>query len=274
MKILFITKADGPDYMSDMIFHGGKSIFGVNFYETNKLSYMYDDFENKINLYGRGFTMYGKIKNNLYSTLPGKITELISDKFFDKIIYGSIWRCDDYLDLVTKTYSNNDILIIDGEDTPNIKENVKKMGKYFKRELYDDYEDTYPINFCIPEELIIDEVKEKSKDISDIMPANPSNRNYTYTNEKDYYKEYLESWFAHTRKKGGWDSLRHYEIMMNGCVPLFENLEGCPKNTMVDFPKKEVLKFMKEGKNIENNQYILDYTKNKLTTKKIIEKIL
>jgi len=274
VKILFITNADGPDYMSDMIFHGGKSIFGVNFYETNKLSYMYDDFENKINLYGRGFTMYGKIKNNLYSTLPGKITELISDKFFDKIIYGSIWRCDDYLDLVTKTYSNNDILIIDGEDTPDIKENVKKMGKYFKRELYDDYEGTYPINFCIPEELIIDEVKEKSKDISDIIPAEPSNKNYTYNDEKYYYEEYSQSWFAHTRKKGGWDSLRHYEIMMNGCVPLFENLEGCPKNTMVDFPKKEVLKFMKEGKNIENNQYILDYTKNKLTTKKIIEKIL
>jgi hypothetical protein len=31
------------------------------------------------------------------------------------------------------------------------------------------------------------------------------------------------------QKKGGWDCLRHYEIIGNGCMPYFENIEKCPK---------------------------------------------
>jgi len=42
-----------------------------------------------------------------------------------------------------------------------------------------------------------------------------------YKNEKDYYQSYQNSIFALSYKKAGWDSLRHYEILMNGCIPLF-----------------------------------------------------
>jgi hypothetical protein len=38
--------------------------------------------------------------------------------------------------------------------------------------------------------------------------------------------------------KGGWDCLRHYEILMNGCIPLFENLNKCPKYTLTTYPKE------------------------------------
>lgn len=272
MKILFITNGDYPDYMSDMILHGGKSLFGSNFYESKRVWYMYDDLENKKNLYGRGFTMYGKIQKELFNDISSEIIEMISHKFFDKIIYGSIWRCNDHFDLVKKVYNRNDILIVDGEDTPYIKEIFKKFGKYFKRELYTDVENVYPINFGIPEELILNKVGEKIKDISSIIPN--SDRKYSFDDEKEYYEEYSKSWFAHTKKKGGWDCLRHYEIMMNGCIPIFEDLENCPKNTMVEFPKKEVFNFNKQSKNIENNEFIIEYTKNKLTTKNILERIL
>jgi len=132
MKILFITKGDSPDYMSDMVFHGGKSIYGNDFYESNKVWYMYDDLKNKQNLYGRGFTMYGKVPFKLFNDISQKITEMISDKYFDKIIYGSVWRCMDYFDLVKKVYNKKDVLLIDGEDTPVIKEDIKYFGKYFK----------------------------------------------------------------------------------------------------------------------------------------------
>lgn len=272
MKVLFITNAGGPDYMSDMVFHGGKSILGTSFYETNKLSYMYDDFENKNSLYGRGFTMYGKIKKEQYSVLPGDVVNLISDKFFDKIIYGSIWRCDDYFELVSKIYNKEDIIIIDGEDEPIIKQNLKERGKYFKRELYNDEKNVYPINFVIPKDLVITDIKEKIKNVSDIIPN--SNHKYSYDNEEDYYNEYSQSWFAHTHKKAGWDCLRHYEIMMNGCIPIFKDLENCPKNIMVNLPKNEIINFIKEGNNIDNNRYILEYTRNNLTTNNIINYIL
>ena len=47
--------------------------------------------------------------------------------------------------------------------------------------------------------------------------------------------------FAHTIKKGGWDCLRHYEIMANGCIPIFKDLDKCPSNTLISFPKDIVM---------------------------------
>ena len=40
-------------------------------------------------------------------------------------------------------------------------------------------------------------------------------------NESDYYKDYQRSYFAITCKKGGWDCLRHYEILANAVSPTF-----------------------------------------------------
>lgn len=273
MKILFITNASGPDYMSDMVFHGGKSVFGKQFYESTKMWYMYNDVINKENLYGRGFTMYGKIPVDYQSQLPDNITNLIDSKYFDKIIYGSIWRCNDYLDIVIKKYDKKDIIFIDGEDENLIQDKYLNHGIYFKREYHSKIDNVYPINFCIPEELIIDKINNKEKLISDIIPN--FNKSYQFNNENDYYTEYSKSWYAHTKKKGGWDCLRHYEIMMNGCVPIFEAIEDCPENTLTFLPKKEIINFNKTIDNsLDKNEFILDYTKNKLTTKHLIKYIL
>ncbi len=273
MKILFVTNSSGPDYMSDVLFHGGKSIYRHDFYESKKMWYMYDDFVDKKSLYGRGFTLYGKIKKSDYNELPDNIIDLISNKFFDKIIYGSICRCDDYFDLVSKVYNKKDIIVIDGEDVGDINNSYVNKSIYFKRELYKKQNDVHPINFGIPEELILTNLTSKSDIISNIIPDN--SRNYKYEYEEDYYNHYSKCWFAITKKKAGWDCLRHYEIMMNGCVPLFENLENCPELTLTDLPKKELILFNKERiPNLEHNEFILDYVKNNLTTKKIFNKVI
>lgn len=76
-------------------------------------------------------------------------------------------------------------------------------------------------------------------------------------------------------KKMGWDCLRHYEIMMNGCVPLFKDLENSSDLTLTTLPKKEIIKMSQYNEpNIEFNEYILNYTKNNLTTKHVFEEIL
>lgn len=274
MKILFVNNFVKEDYMSDMVFHGGKSVFGEDFYEINRMNYMYDDFQNIKSLYGRGFTIYGKLSQNLYNSLPGNVVELIENKFFDKVIYPSVWRCLDYFDIVTRVYDKKDIILIDGEDEQDrIYHGLINRGVYFKREYNKNEKGVYPINFGIPEELVIDDITKKEKLISDIVPN--FKYSYSFDNEKDYYNEYSKSWFAHTSKKGGWDCMRHYEIMMNGCIPIFEGLENCPENTLVNFPKKQILEFIKEKReNKENNKFILDYTKKNLTTKNIIKNIL
>lgn len=93
----------------------------------------------------------------------------------------------------------------------------------------------YPITFCIPESKFISSVPIKTKLLSSIIPG--ERNTYTFSNETDYYNEYRSSMFAKTTKKSGWDCMRHYEIVANGCIPYFPNIEECPTNTMALLPK-------------------------------------
>jgi hypothetical protein len=97
----------------------------------------------------------------------------------------------------------------------------------------------FPITFSIPKDKILTKIPEKIRILSHLIPGNLNT--YIYNNETDYYKQYQESLFAITHKKGGWDCMRHYEIMANGCIPYFPNIESCPKNTMALLPKNLIL---------------------------------
>jgi len=93
----------------------------------------------------------------------------------------------------------------------------------------------YPITFSIPECKFVKTIPIKNKLLSTIIPGERST--YTFRNEADYYNEYKSSMFATTTKKSGWDCMRHYEIVANGCIPYFPNIEECPTNTMALLPK-------------------------------------
>lgn len=97
-----------------------------------------------------------------------------------------------------------------------------------------------PFSYSIPDEFIVSALPEKTKLMSFVAPG----EKYSFgLGEQDlYYNEYRTSRFAVTRKKGGWDCMRHYEILANGCIPIFEDLEACPVFTMTTFPKELVLK--------------------------------
>jgi hypothetical protein len=134
----------------------------------------------------------------------------------------------------------------------------------------------YPLSFCIPDECIVDKIPEKSWLLAPLIPGVLST--YIYKDkETEYNKMYRQSRFALTKMKGGWDCLRHYEILMNGCIPLFENLNDCPKYTLTTYPKElndeaydlyhkwcENDEFI-EKYNILCNKY-LEHTRNHCTT--------
>ena len=162
----------------------------------------------------------------------------------------------------------------------NISENISEKQLLF------------PITFSIPEIKMISlnntEIK-KTKLLSSLIPGNTET--YIYDTEKDYYNEYKKSLFAITCKKAGWDCMRHYEIIANGCIPYFPNIEKCPKNTMALFPKNLILEGNKlyekiiknENKNLLEEDKIkynilieklMNYTRENLTCKKIAEYIL
>lgn len=140
------------------------------------------------------------------------------------------------------------------------------------------------ITFSISESKIINDTQlNKKKIMSSLIPGNIST--YVYNTEKEYYEEYQQSYFALTTKKAGWDCLRHYEILANGCIPYFPLIHECPVNTLSLFPKD----LIKEGNilyekyklsGLDINEYnilrnkMLDYTKEHLTTRKMAEYIL
>jgi hypothetical protein len=93
----------------------------------------------------------------------------------------------------------------------------------------------YPITFSIPENKIITSLPEKKRILSNLRPG--YGKSYIYNTENEYYTQYKESMFAITTKKGGWDCMRHYEILACGTIPVFPDIEYCPPNTMELFPK-------------------------------------
>lgn len=291
MNILYINGFKGVDYLNDNIFHGGRSIFGESFIDSTEAWYMYEDLsiDDKVKLYGRGFTVAGKLpKLNINREF---IEDKIRDKFYDLIIYGSVHRNLDYIHLVKSYYPKNKVIFLDGEDETKILTELLDYGVYFKRELLDEYSNiAYPISFSIPKELInIETNKEKILGLSTSQATG-----YIFHNEEDYYDEYKKSYFALTKKKAGWDCLRHCEIIMNGCLPLFYDLHNLPKTIMTHWDRELLeqslemfwdFKIHKQeldlnAKSISDREYtelqnkFIDNLKTKLTTESMFNYIL
>jgi len=147
----------------------------------------------------------------------------------------------------------------------------------------------FPINFSFSSYNICKNVPKKEKILSNLIPGKLCT--YIYNNQEEYYKEYQKSMFAITKKKAGWDCMRHYEIIFNYCLPVFEDIENCPNNIMTFMPKELLNKiniFYNNIKDIEfhnltNNELdeyniyqnlLINYAKNNLTSIKIAEYIL
>ena len=103
-----------------------------------------------------------------------------------------------------------------------------------------------PLSYAIPDKYVLTTVPEKTRTFAELIPGTQKDHRFGQGEQDAYYKYYQTSRFARTRKKGGWDCLRHYEILMNGCIPIFEALEYCPNATMVTFPKELVLHAVKD----------------------------
>lgn len=234
MKILYISRGDHVDYQDDCLSIGLKELFGSDVVDINKRYHIYNSYnaDEVTKLYGMGMTVTRVLED--YEVDRTEIGKKIRSKYFDLIVYGSIWRCSDYLEDILKYYPVERIAVVDGEDEQNIHQSYKYGVNYFKRELTSNSPKLFPISFAIPTyKLNFDNTKTR-----EIAICDPRDRStYIYDNETDYYMGYRHSKFAYTIKKSGWDCMRHYEILANGCIPLFLNIQNCPHQTMAQFPK-------------------------------------
>ena len=100
----------------------------------------------------------------------------------------------------------------------------------------------YPISYSIPEEYLVSTIPLKDQGFASLIPGKRETYIYGPGDEQQYHKDYQRSLFAITSRKDGWDCLRHYEILANGAVPYFIDLEECPLSTLTFLPKDLLLK--------------------------------
>lgn len=232
MKVLYITtsnpRAQG-DFQENVILHGLRSLMGSDVVDFPRKKVMYGDFSEttRDEIHGRGFTLY---------TRPLLDLDLSQRRMsnIDVILYGvtNAYGVTDYSE-INKLCKN--IWYIDGHDTPDIKKTP-----CFKRELFSEEKDVYPTGFGIPHYQIRPIFLDKDQKIQKTAPAEAFFKPevmqhlrlhypYTWKQEKEYYEDMQRSWFGLTCKKGGWDSLRHYEIMAAGSLLLFKEYDKKPK---------------------------------------------
>jgi len=104
----------------------------------------------------------------------------------------------------------------------------------------------YPLSYSIPDELILSAVPVKEHLWAEVIPGQSLTYRFEYWQEEDYKTMYQSSMFGFTRKKSGWDALRHYELLANAVLPVFQDLRDCPPSSLTSFPKNLVLAAMHE----------------------------
>jgi hypothetical protein len=248
------------DYQLDTLMHGMCSI-DVEVHTNLRWWWLLTEEKDKnpsrfTKLWGRGFSSSGildehpKIVTNPIKTKRGEL-----DTVYDLCIIGIHHTLNGLPNEakanVVRTAQLNVLAdkyaIIDGHDFPHMpQDDFGPDTTYFKRELtVENEERAKPISFAFPERKILkpDLLNYfKKRDIAPLIPVcqnvNPDYmKTYVYDDEKSYYDMYQTSVLALTSKKGGWDTMRHLEILANRCIPIFVDLELCPQSTLWNFPK-------------------------------------
>ena len=286
-KILYITNYNDSekvgycisDYLNDLTFYGLKELYGDNITDSTQIIHLYKENYDKVDpsrLFGilSGTWLFDKDTND-----RSNIEEKIKDKYFDLIIYGSIRRCRDYWDIVSKTYPKDRIILIDGEDDINVID-LHKDHLYFKRELItqNKYKNVKPISFSWPTKDFAQPTYNKNQKYGTVIPG--LKETYIFNNKEEYFNDYKQSYFGLTTKKGGWDCMRHYEILGNYCLPYFPDLKDCPTNTLAFFPKELILESNTLVNNFDIGRYfsildeVFEYTKKHLSTKAVAQYLI
>ena len=270
-KILFSWAMNGQDYLLDCVFHGLHQLDDVEVTDYPRMWYMYrNEFQpygknNLSDIYGRGFTMWGHMDEKFVDR--NNIEQKIKDHYFDLIVVGRPEYPIPNLNLILQHYKENEIITLAGNDNIILQPpygNSTYFIRGFQNEVVNDihpggeYWPAFDVKtvstapFGFPKQKI-QSALPKTRVWSNMQPVHGA---YMYHNEQDYYDDYRQSLFGRTRKKSGWDCMRHYEIMACRCIPYFEDLAYAPVHSMISLPK-ELLLYAKHRVDTQGAEYFM-----------------
>lgn len=274
MKTLFLGDSKPNDNVCSGLLHGLRLLFGPDVVDYPRQKYMYKEDRDRISNVAGGAPIH-----TLTFCLDDigidrtDIEQKIKDHFFELIVYGNIYRYREFLDTVIKVYQPRDVLFIDGEDNPrtghwdvdsgfeDLYRLIYEHGITFKSELngqvydgsggfYVPHSSEYPriqsIWYAYPEEDIYPGGVTKDQWFATCLPSHLDT--YVFPTKELYYQDYRRSYFGFTWRKGTWNSMRHSEILLNGCIPLFLGdppLDTLPETIMPMFPKQLCLRALR-----------------------------
>jgi len=99
----------------------------------------------------------------------------------------------------------------------------------------------YPIFIGIPRSEVVQCVPRKHYGFRGGHRSKFGDRAYAFDfrDEAEYKRAYREAYFGATKKKAGWDCMRHYEIVASGAVPFFDDdPTQAPEGTLAFWPRK------------------------------------
>jgi hypothetical protein len=255
IKILYITTDENlhlgaadrcqGDYIENTILLGLRKILKQNCVEYPRKRILYHDFSDvkRQSLHGMGFSLY----HEKMEDIPNEARNL--NQNFDVILYGTAfaWGMNDIPVLEQRCKVK---FYVDGHDMYGhatrgnyiFHDGERIIGNQavpcFKGQLIDVQSDTYPTGVGIPESRILPinfELKTQLHQsayprYAKYEPVHEVNRShYLFNDEEEYYKDMSKSWFGLTSKRGGWDALRHYELIAAGCLLLFCDYDRKPR---------------------------------------------
>jgi len=242
MRLLFVPtiKVEAQnDYLEVSILHGLRELMGNRCLDYPRKKIMYHDFSDipKDQLHGKGFTLLTKPLHDLTE----EERNLTS---YDAVLYGCGHMYGEGTIEEFNEISTHNVWVLDGHDLfgdapRKIKFNDQEVigvqyRKCFKRELVEKVPDVYPTGFGIPEYQIRpfdltkkDQLYQKTAPdnslFQTVQDLGGGFSHHKFTVEEEYYDDLSRSWFGLTCQKGGWDCMRHYEIMAAGSVLLFRD---------------------------------------------------
>jgi len=239
MKIFVHNYRNAEDYMKDLVLNH----LLYNDYEiyTNSYSaFAFDDYPARHKLYGMGHTVYANVPSYFKNRLKFIPPATHKDYDFDYILFSEVRGLERVVDTpwckeIFEKYPKEKIIVLDGLDTTKIWHDLAEKATYYKRELVQETENVQPIAFSFPSFGKIPRIIDKENFLAPCDPRFAPN-SYRFWEEKFYYLQYMRAMFGVTMKKGGWDCMRHYEILACNSVPYFPDIEEKPKYTMIEWP--------------------------------------